>query len=75
MTELNCTEYVMYDWDEPYTPCKCPMCGAFLKWDSKIMKCKKCGTSLIPIPDVDEETGKEEEWGKICPISKKDGGV
>jgi hypothetical protein len=35
-----------------------------------IFRCKKCGTELITLPDHDEDSGEELEWGRICPISK-----
>jgi len=69
-SELKCTPYEMYDGDDSnWIPCKCPICGGFLKWNNEVMKCKKCGTELLVIPEQDEETGEELEWGKICPIS------
>lgn len=40
-----------------------------MKWDGDIPTCNKCKTELIQLPDIDEETGEEEQWGKICPIS------
>lgn len=69
--ELKCTPYEMYDGDDSdYIPCKCPICGAFLKWDDdEKLKCTKCGADLLVIPERDEETNEELEYGKICPIS------
>ena len=71
--EIKCTEYAYNDDpDAKVTPCKCPVCGAFLKFEGENYdqpKCNKCGTDLLMIPDRDEETGKELDWGKICPIS------
>ena len=73
MVELKCSEYTMLDSDEQWSPCNCPVCGGFLKAFSidEKLSCKKCGTELLIIPDKDEETGKEWEWGKICPISER----
>lgn len=73
-SELKCTEYeIWYDDDDltGWHPVKCPVCGAFLKWNPEKMECKKCGTELLVIPAVDEETGEELEEGKICPISER----
>ena len=72
MSDLKCTQYSTYDddFDEHITPCPCPVCGGFLKWVGEKPICNKCGTELIAIPEKDEETGKEYEQGKICPISK-----
>ena len=73
MTETPCTRYVEdSDPPQPMQPCKCPVCGGFLKWDdpTDMPICNKCGVSLIAYPDVDEETGAILEWGKICPIGK-----
>lgn len=67
--ELKCTEYIQYDNDEPCTPCQCPVCGGFLKWNNGKPICTKCGADLLVIPERDEDTGEELEWGKICPIS------
>ena len=74
MSELKCSDYVYVDGDEPehYIPCKCPVCGAFLKWNDLEIICTKCGAELLVIPDLDEETNEELEWGKICPIPKKE---
>lgn len=72
---MECTKYVM---DEPryeenwMNLCRCPKCKGWLPRefpDDKPFKCKKCGTELMTFPEVDEETNKELEWGKICPIS------
>ena len=74
---MNCTRYEVYDRCdvEHPTPCKCPICGGFLKWvtDYKTREqkpvCNKCKTELMTFPDIDEETGEEHDWaGKICPI-------
>lgn len=71
MSELKCTRYDMSDYDEAkFIPCQCPVCGGFLRWNGNVPICKKCGTELLMIPDHDEETGEQLEWGKICPISK-----
>lgn len=67
--ELKCTGYMYIDDDMPSTPCHCPVCGGFLKWEDEVPICTKCGTDLISIPDRDEETNEVLEWGKICPIS------
>jgi tRNA(Ile2) C34 agmatinyltransferase TiaS len=71
---VKCTEYCyLEDSNDPRNRCHCPTCKGFLSGDipdDKPFKCRKCGTELILIPDKDEETGKELEWGKICPISK-----
>lgn len=69
MKEIKCTEYMEADYDEPLPPCKCPTCGAFLKWiaeGDKELKpvCNKCKAELIAIP-YEDEIG----YGKICPIS------
>lgn len=72
MTELECTEYIMYDADDPdWKPCRCPVCKGFLKWHPEKITCKKCGTDLLVIPELDPETGEELELGKICPISMR----
>lgn len=71
MTELKCTEYVLYDTDEQFRPCKCPVCGGFLKWNDGKPICTKCGAGLLVIPERDEEDGTELGYGKICPISLK----
>jgi len=70
-TELKCTRYYYLDDDEPHVPCKCPVCGGFLKWENEKPFCSKCGADLLVIPEKDEETGEEMEQGKICPISKR----
>ena len=60
--------------DPDHVPCRCPICGGFLPSHfplDKQFKCKKCGTELMAFADIDKETGEEEEWGKICPISNQ----
>lgn len=70
---MKCTDYVgAGSWDEyaNHTPCHCPECGGFLSWpkeDTPI--CNKCGAELMIFPEIDEETGEELDYGKICPIS------
>jgi len=74
MSELKCTEYILMDCDEQnFRPCNCPVCGGFLKWNDGKPTCTKCGADLLVIPERDEETGEELEYGKICPISLKKG--
>ena len=67
MTDLHCTRYTEAC-DDGWRPCSCPVCGGFLKWNDGKPTCKKCGADLMIIPEKDEETGEEMEWGKICPI-------
>jgi len=68
--ELKCSRYIYIDdYTIPARPCQCPVCGGFLKWDDDKPICNKCGAELLVIPDRDEETDEELEWGKICPIS------
>lgn len=72
---MKCSQYEMQDsgWQERRTPCKCPTCGGFLKWERDLKTgeltpiCNKCKTELIMLPYTEE--GIEYEWGKICPIS------
>ena len=61
----------MDDYDDiHHTPCKCPVCAGFLKWDDNgEPSCTKCGAELLLVPDVDEETKETLDWGKICAIS------
>lgn len=71
--DLKCTPYELYDVYEfegrNLSPCHCPVCGAFLKWDNdEKLKCTKCGAGLLVIPDI-EDDGTPLETGKICPIS------
>lgn len=69
---MTCTKYEIGDWQdyyETYHPCHCPVCGGFLTWKGETPICNKCKTELMAFPNIDEETGKEEEFGKICPIS------
>ena len=72
MAELKCTNYI-FDSDIDQHA-HCPVCGAFLPYDfpdDKPFNCKKCGAELICLPDHDEETHEELEWGRICPIKRK----
>ena len=66
---MKCTEYNLDDGDgyENFYPCKCPVCGGFLKWKGTIPICNKCKTELIMLPYT--EDGVEYDWGKIYPIS------
>lgn len=68
---VKCSPYTYNDGadERDLIPCKCPICGAFLKWQGQKPICNKCGTELLVIPDKDEETGQEMDFGKICPIS------
>jgi len=71
---MSCTRYEVYDprdYGVEYpTPCKCPICGGFLKWVDMKPICNKCKTELMIFPDIDEETGEDVDYaGKICPIS------
>lgn len=79
MSELkqNCSRYYEDDssFDEPHTPCRCPVCGGWLVWEEKKGEgiqpvCHKCCVELITIPDVDEDGEVSEYEGKICPIGK-----
>ena len=70
---MKCSEYAYGDWEdflEYPRPCHCPICGGFLSWDGQTPICNKCKTELMIFPEVDEETGEDLEWGKICPISE-----
>lgn len=72
-SELKCSAYEMVDMDE-WSPCRCPVCGAYVKSFIKpedLKRCKNCGTELLVIPDVDD--GTPLEVGRICPISQKKG--
>ena len=66
---MKCTEYALGDGFgyENFIPCKCPVCGGFVKWEGNIPICNKCHTELIMLPEV--EDGFEMDWGKICSIS------
>ena len=68
----ECTPYMVNDSEERLTPCKCPICGGFLKWPDVDEEpiCNKCGAELIAYPDIDEETKETLECGKICVIGK-----
>jgi len=70
---LKCTPYEVMEYEEGFVPCQCPVCGGFLAWSEvdNTPICNKCETELILLPEVDEETGEEMEWGKICPISER----
>lgn len=71
MNELKCTKYCVMDKEYAnLSQCHCPVCGGFIKWMFGKPNCNKCKTELIAIPERDEETGIELDWGKICPISK-----
>ena len=68
---VECTEYQTYK--ETDSLCRCPSCKGWLPRDfplDKTFKCKKCRTELMAFPDIDLESGDDNEWGKICPISK-----
>ena len=69
---MKCSPYFEEEYEPGFTPCRCPVCGGFLVWKKveDIPLCNKCGTELIVLPEVDEETGEELSWGKICPISE-----
>lgn len=74
MSELKCTGYETGWWDnDDYRSlCRCPLCKGWLPRSfptDKPFTCKKCGAELMAFPELDEESGEEEEWGKICPIS------
>lgn len=69
----ECTPYTM-DYDPAEcTPCKCPVCGGFLPAElpEDSFNCKKCGAELLLIPEVDEESGKDLDCGKICAITPR----
>ena len=70
MSKLNCSRYVIDDWlGEKFVPCNCPVCGGFIKAFNDVeekINCKKCGSELIILPEVEE--GKEMDYGKICPL-------
>lgn len=70
MSQIKCTEYTRYAYDEKLIPCQCPVCGGFLIWINDEPICNKCKTELLVIPERDEE-GIEQEYGKICPISER----
>jgi hypothetical protein len=71
----ECTEYVEEDSDDRLSPCRCPVCMGFLT--SNIFQdpliCKKCGSELAALPNIDEETGEESKYGdgKICVITRR----
>lgn len=66
----NCTPYVEDDCEDHHTPCRCPVCGGWLKWDENDEpKCTKCEAELVKVPDVDEDTKETLECGKICALS------
>ncbi len=71
MTEIPCTAYYIDDDPEHRTPCKCPKCGGFLRFDGDERPvCNKCGVELVMIPDIDDESGEQMDWGKICPTGE-----
>ena len=75
MNELKCTGYVIDDADCIEQHAHCPKCGSFLPYDFPTdipFNCKKCETELICLPDHDEETHEELEWGRICPIKLRE---
>jgi hypothetical protein len=64
----GCSSYVDEDTG---SPCKCPVCGGFLKWDNNGEPiCNKCCVELVLVPEVDEDTKEPLEWGKICAVGK-----
>ena len=66
---MTCTQYALGGGEgyENFTPCKCPVCGGFLKWEGDTPLCNKCHTELIMLPEIEDDI--EMDWGKICPIS------
>jgi hypothetical protein len=56
----HCTPYSENADPDNFTPCKCPVCGAFLAWDKtgEIPICNNCGAELAKVPK------KETSW--IC---------
>ena len=66
---MKCSGYIIDTWEKGFVPCSCPVCGGFLVWDEVNPICNKCHTELMVFPEVDEETGEDMDYGKICPIS------
>jgi hypothetical protein len=69
----ECTSYVTDDYDDDLAPCRCPVCMGFLPREifQDPLICKKCGSELAAIPEVDEDTKEPGENGKICVITKR----
>ncbi len=70
-----CSPYVNNCDDDECTPCKCPVCGAFLP--NNIYKdpliCKKCGSELVAV-DASKEKKQSDDWdgndGHICVVTR-----
>ena len=70
----QCTEFMVGDYDEASTLCRCPHCQGYLPRDFPIGKqflCRRCGAVLETIPspiddpDIEEDTDYEF-GGRIC---------
>ena len=70
----QCTEFMVGDYDEASTLCRCPNCKGYLPRDFPIGKqflCRRCGAVLETIPspiddpDIEEDTDYEF-GGRIC---------
>jgi DNA-directed RNA polymerase subunit N (RpoN/RPB10) len=79
----HCTPYVEDADPDNFIPCRCPVCGGFLKWDEtgEIPICNNCGAELAKVPNQKPKEGEEETEedndlddlgyrdGKICVLS------
>lgn len=74
--ENKCTPYIYDDDDGKHIPCKCPVCGGFLRSDFGLDSfiCKKCGSELLAIEHTEEFKESDDydfSEGKICVITKR----
>jgi len=74
----KCTPYCDDDGENPWIPCKCPVCGGFLPGNifQDPLICKKCGSELIAIEHSEDfkesdDYDLNEGEGKICVVTKR----
>ena len=73
----HCTQFIVWDDYDCWTPCRCPACGGFLPRDFPIgnqFQCRKCGQVLETMPNSDpdleddEQDDDMEHSGRICAV-------
>jgi len=74
----TCTTFIVVEYGEEWSPCRCPACKAFLPRDFPLgaqFQCRRCGAVLETLPSPTEDPDDPEDidyefGGRICVVPK-----